>query len=382
MIPYLHPEDITLFTEVCAAMRRVAAEYKLPLKDIKPTPNATLEKSALGYCSTDGVIYLTLRCKDKNGEWTAPRSADSVWDTAAHELAHLRHFNHGPAFQEFEEELKMAMRNRKQNHRDKIIDKLIKLQRQRDSEAKLGNLKAAEAFAAAVNRLLIEYELNPTDIDYARASDDDPIIELSVDLSKYHIEAVKNRVAWQEKLASVVARANLCRILIIPGTNNIIFVGTRSHASVAEYIYGMLVPAAHQLSIAARYEYGKQLKREGRDPKLNRGYRGAWLSAFVDRIRERLEEQRAAIVEEDKKRREEMGEVDPSSTALVRLNGALRKVDDYIDGKFKSRRRYAGALNGGWSGHAEGRAHGKAAADAMPIGRRGVTGGGPRGLLG
>jgi hypothetical protein len=71
------------------------------------------------------------------------------------------------------------------------------------------------------------------------------------------------------------------------------------------------------------------------------------------------------------------------STALIRLNGALQKVNDYIDHRFGKKRTYANPLNGGAAFHAQGNAAGRAAADRMPIGRKGVTGGGgSRGQLG
>ena len=71
----------------------------------------------------------------------------------------------------------------------------------------------------------------------------------------------------------------------------------------------------------------------------------------------------------------ERGEAAPgTSTALIRLGGAIAKVDRYIDDKFR-RRRSASHLkdNGRWND--AGAKAGRAAADAMPIGRKGVGAG-------
>lgn len=71
------------------------------------------------------------------------------------------------------------------------------------------------------------------------------------------------------------------------------------------------------------------------------------------------------------------------SQALMRLDGALVKVTKYIDDKFSGKRKSLHALSTGRSTNAEGRRQGREAADAMPIGRRGVTvGSTPKGFLG
>lgn len=385
----LHPDDLLFFNEVRAAMFRVAKNYALPLRSVEAM--SMPEKSMidrLGDCSATGDIRLVMRAT-VDGRWCeAPRTPERVWETAAHELAHLKHFNHGPSFQEFTLELIMAMRNQTEDHREKVIRKLVKLQAQAQGEKELGNIEAAEAFAGAVNRMLIEYELNPSDIDYARVQQDDPVIELMVDLSKYRIEKKNARSAWQESLARVVAKANLCTWLLRSGSNQIWFVGTRSHATVAEYVYGILVPAAAKMSQTAGGRFRDQLRKQhGIKPSHSvahipeaRGFREAWLNAFVERIAERMDEARRAAV----KAVVDLSDVPGAeSQALMRLDGALVKAQRYVDEKFKSRRRSASMLyrRSGWN--AAGRAAGRAAADAMPIGTRGLNSAasGARGLL-
>jgi len=354
----LHPDDVLLFHEVASAMRRVAKNYDLPLKSVEPAP-APEAPCWLGTCTANGEIHLVLRFT-VGGEWTEPRREEDVWNTAAHELAHLRHFNHGAAFQEFEEELQLAMRHQQVDHRDKVIERLVKMQASRQSEAEIGNSEAAEAFASMINKMLIEYELNPSDLDYARAADRDLVIEMMVDLTKYRIGKKKTRIAWQEELARVVAKAHLCKFLIRSGSNQIWFVGTQSHALVAEYAYGILVPAADKLSWADWHLYHAKYAREGKVNNTH-GFRGAWLTSFVERIASRFAESRAAAVA-----------AAPvcghgASTSLVRLNGALVKAQEYIDGKYGKRRRYSSALNGGSANHEDGRAAGRAAADRMVL---------------
>lgn len=250
--------------------------------------------------------------------------------------------------------------------------------------------KEAEAFAAAINRMLIEYELNPTDIDYARTTADDPVIEARVDLDRFKIDRVKSRVAWQEDLARIVARAHLCTFLLRPGSNQIWFVGTKSHATVAEYVYGTLVPSVIKMSEQARREFRNECRRKCNYTKMDGfpeayGYREAWINAFVRRISERFQEAREAAVREAEERlRAEGAEILPGaeSLALVRLNGAMAKVNRYIDDKFKSKCGRAGSLSGKYRNNEAGAAAGRAAADRMAIGRKAVTSAATRGLIG
>lgn len=377
-IHQLHPDDLLFFEEVAHAMRRVAKDYDLPLRTITayPMPAAGMA-SRMGDCSAVGDIRVVMRCT-VDGKWCdEPLSPDEVWHTAAHELAHLRHFNHGEAFRHFEAELLEAMQHEKKDHRRAVIDKLVKMQRSRQGEAELGNTDAAEAFAAAINRMMIEYELHPSDLDYARASDDDPVIELEVDLSKYRIEKKKSRIAWQQTLARVVADAHLCSFLIAPGTNSVWFVGTRSHATVAEYVYGTLVPAAEKMCTTEYFRYYSHCRFVLGDLSKTHGFKASWLTAFVMRVAERMREARMAAVKE--------AAVDVpggESVALVRLNGALVKVRKYIDDKFKKKGRTT-SLKSLRIKNAAGAEMGRAAADAMPIGRRAISGAtrGARGTL-
>lgn len=376
MITNLHPDDVLFFNDVREAMFRVAKRYELPLRSVAP---ATIPTEGLfdylGRCFSTGDIELVMRATVNGAFCDAPRTPADVWRTAAHELTHLRHMNHGAQFQEFFYELMTAIDNQQVDHKEKMIAKLVKMQASRDGEAALGNTAAAEAFAGAINRMLIEHELSPSDLDYARATDKDPVIELMVDLPKYTILQKRARIAWQECLARIVAKAHLCTFLIRAGSNQIWFVGTKSHATVAEYVYGTLVPAATAMSAKERSKYAYECyTRDGHWRGVN-GFTEAWLDAFIARIGERFQEARTAAVAEVP--------VGSETQALVRLNGALVKVQKYMDDKFSSRRRSGlAALSSGRSTHAEGRARGRAAADKMTIGRRGVTGGAsPRGLL-
>lgn len=385
-IAKLHVDDVLLFNEVRAAMFRIASDYRLPLRTVTPLP---MPKSGmadrLGDCNASGAIRLVMRCT-VDGKWVdAPMSPKEVWDTAAHELAHLKHLNHGPAFQEFNQELIRALDNLRGSVRpdakEKLIDKLQKMQRQRDSEAAIGNSEAAEAFASKINEMLLKHELTESDIESRIIASEEPIIELPWAQAAYGVKKTGARSAWQERLARIVARANLCKFLIRTKSNDIWFVGTKPHAMVAEYTFGVLVAAADKMSFKAGWNFRVELRKKhgiGNQRSLAAhkheafGYRASWLDAFTARIAERFEEARKVAVQDA-----ETVTPGSGSTALIRLDGQLARAQRYVDDKFAGRRSKASAISGRFGSNAAGHAAGRSAADRMVIGRKGVEGSSP-----
>lgn len=239
---------------------------------------------------------------------------------------------------------------------DKILDKLAKLKAAREGEAALGNQAAADAFAQMINSLLLKYELSEADVPLA--PDADPIVERLVDLKANGIGATRVRVGWQECLASIVARAHLCTLLVHPGSNFVTFVGTKGHAAVAEYAYVVLVRSADAMSRRARDDYWREHRRDSDFESGN--FRAAWLRGFIGRIAERFAEQREREVQEA---------ASGVGTALMRLDQALVRAKGYVDDRYKGQK--AAAVRVG-SGCLEGQLEGRKAADRMDIGRRGM----------
>ena len=243
---------------------------------------------------------------------------------------------------------------------EKVLDKLAKLKAARDGEAALGNSAAAEAFAGMINRLLLSHELSETDIPLS--ADQDPILERMVNPADHGYKRVKTRIAWQENLASVVAYAHLCKILVHPGSNLVTFVGTRSHVEIAEYAFVTLLRAAEKMAYEALAKYWRENRHK---PDFESGnYRAAWLRGFIGRIAERFREIRNT----------EVAAATSSSTALVRLNQALVRANDYIKDRYKSKASAVRQRSGSYEGMLEGRK----AANNMDLGRRGVKGGAGR----
>jgi hypothetical protein len=76
---------------------RVARQFELRYRAIE----AESVRSRYGVCYSDGTIRIRLR----HATTRRPLKYSSLVNTLCHELAHIRHFNHGPRFRAFYEQL-------------------------------------------------------------------------------------------------------------------------------------------------------------------------------------------------------------------------------------------------------------------------------------
>ena len=88
-------ERNALLQRLQADAGRIAGHFGLEYRDISAEHPRV--KSRYGVCYQDGRIKIRLN-HAKTGQ---PLKYSSLIDTLCHELAHLRHFNHGPEFKDF-----------------------------------------------------------------------------------------------------------------------------------------------------------------------------------------------------------------------------------------------------------------------------------------
>lgn len=208
---------------------------------------------------------------------------------------------------------------------DKILDKLSKIKAQMESEGELGNEHAAQAFAAKLQELLLRHKLSIADVPGQVTSTKPPeIIETYVENSQDGFKYVGRRQSWSEVLASIVAAAYSCKILVTAKSNSIWFVGVSEDTKVAEFVFVKLWRLADKLAWTANRTYRKKLRDQGRGVGSggNSGFRQAFLTGFVRRMRDRLEEQRAKILSTE------------TSTALVPLKNLDMAISKFIDEKY------------------------------------------------
>jgi len=252
------------------------------------------------------------------------------------------------------------MNNNKVNN--PMIEKLHKLKAHAESAAKIGNEAEAQAFAAMFQQLLLKHKLGATDIEFDAELRDEKISRQWVDWEAQSVKVRKNRVLWIEQLASIVARAYFCRILVLPGSSNIELVGEASNVEVAEYVLVTLVRLADRMS---KLERDKVYRR---DRAAADGFRQSFLNGFINRLAIRLKEELAQAVRD-------AGPV--SSTALVRVSRSEAAVIKFMDDLKKSKDiKNASRISGGRRRvNVEGYARGQEVANGMDIRGRAVKSG-------
>lgn len=200
----------------------------------------------------------------------------------------------------------------------KILDKIKKLHLKALSCEEIGSEHEAQAFAEMVNRMLNEHRLSLTDIQFEEKRKSEPVDSHYVDWEGHGIRTRAARIQWIEKLASFVARAHTCQIMIVPKSSRVVLVGTQTNREIAEYILVTLVRSAEKIADVEYVKYYYAMRDAYGDPTLARGFRAAFLLGFVDRIAARLAEEKNRMEHND------------GSTALVRFNSELADVAAYM----------------------------------------------------
>lgn len=235
---------------------------------------------------------------------------------------------------------------------DKILDKLQKIKRHMDSAKEIGNIAEAEVFAGVLQKLLLKHKLDMSDIEFETFEKEQPVAEYFVNWRKHDIKPKRQRIKWVETLASVIAKAHFCRILVHPKSNFITLVGRHEDAAVAEFMLVTLYRAADKMSEKADYHHRLECKRERRE--IGHGFRESWLAAFVTRLMNRYQEERGSHRE---------------STMLVRINRAEKSVEDFIRQGQENKEigKKSTALKSSGVYHAEGYRQGHAAAEKIDL---------------
>lgn len=243
--------------------------------------------------------------------------------------------------------------------RDKLLDRIRKLHAKAESARALGNDAEALAFAAGVQKMLAKYKLNMSELEMQTLDRVEPIGQSTV-----AGEGKSKRVGWAELLASVVARAHYCRILVLPNSDSLVLVGRPTDRQVAEFVFTTLRRTADENSDRdARAFRRKQRATAGSTTGAARDFRAAWLDAFVARISERYEAEREQLRVEAAK----------AGTSLVRLDNALAQVNAHMQAMGTRRVKVAGVRA---SANSAGRALGRAAGNAANIRGTGLGAGG------
>lgn len=128
---------------------------------------------------------------------------------------------------------------------ERIIDKVQKLKAHAESAEAIGNEAEAQAFAALYQRLMLQHNLEMSDLEFASLDVEDPIEWHPVDYKKYNIKQTASQ-PWMVRLANLVMKAHNCRSVRTNRTNLISIIGRKSDAQVAEWMYVTLIRACQR----------------------------------------------------------------------------------------------------------------------------------------
>jgi hypothetical protein len=272
------------------------------------------------------------------------------------------------------------------DRRQKAIDRATKLRASMQSERELGNDAAAQAFASAMSRMLLEHELLNSDLDQHEHEGamkvEEPIIERQVSFESMGVKTVARSNASLTHLAQVVGQAHLAKILVSRRSNALWFVGTALACETSEFMLSTLWRSLGKLARSS-YKQAAPAQRAlqmavGTRPESSQVYTQSFKQAFICHLAIRYKEELDATVTRFDTVHAEAAEAEantaPQQTGLMVVNNAIARVQSYVDSKYGKPRRGRGG-RGSSSYSSLGSAAGRAAANGVNLRANGLGSG-------
>ena len=231
---------------------------------------------------------------------------------------------------------------------NKLMETIKKLLTHSESAAQIGNQAEAAAFMNKVNKLTLKHKISLAEVNTFDPDNTDASIKSAlVDYVEHGLPKLKRAAKYIWDLARVISKANNCRHLVMPGSNNIWFCGRSSDREIASH---MFVIAYRTLLTDCVTEYRKadaNARRLGMRSEMMAGWRNSFRAGFVSAIAARLEESR----------QEMQKTTTPETFALITTN-QLVAVDDFMKRYTGSARRLSGSRSNNEYGSRAGKASG------------------------
>lgn len=219
------------------------------------------------------------------------------------------------------------------------LERLISVERSKRAVGEQGDiasLNEAEAFADKIQQLLLQHNLTISEVEFVAEQRNNPVGAELWDPASYGTKQLNRRSQWREELAAVVAHAHLCRLLVLPGSNVLFFVGREADRKCGAYAYGMLVHFAEKHSRSERRRIRRELRHKGESTAAAYGWREAWLRGFTLRVAERYRAmERAAVLQATQQAqaiaRLQGGGTAPGGALVRRLEDVRQAAKDFVD---------------------------------------------------
>lgn len=228
---------------------------------------------------------------------------------------------------------------------DKIMSKIKKLKALYEGAKKIGSEGEAQAAAAVLNKLLLQYNLSIDEVDL-NDKPKDPIGHEVI--SGFEYKSIGGE--WENRLTSVLCRHNLCSCYVYGSSyKRLLIVGTRENLEMVKWMLAMLKERYVAFSKAAYKEY-----KESYDYRYTRygkeRFQRSYLLGCAEGLDAKLREEREREKREDEKFATQV------TALVVQTDGALKA---YVAEQFgKTGHRTGGHTNAPTArsqGYAEGR---------------------------
>lgn len=254
---------------------------------------------------------------------------------------------------------------------DRLLEKLLKIKAMAEGAAAIKSEAEAQAFADMLNALLHKHKLEMSDLEFADLEKTEPVErdtwnDYNKRVTLMHDAGVRHRkirVDWMERLASAIARAHCCRIIVVASSSVVQLVGRRSDRAVAEYMIITLTRAAQDLAKKEHGKYSWEIYQRDGNCRAANGFKAAFLRSFVLRLIERFDEL---------KRQRTEGNTS-TSTALVRIDREQKAADDFMKNLQDAKDvRDAPGLRRHVEYHGEGVQRGRRLAEGVDLGGKAI----------
>lgn len=167
---------------------------------------------------------------------------------------------------------------------DKILDKIRKLIRLKESASKIGSEGEANAAAAAVNKLLTEYNLSLMEVAEEETA---PVLNIT-ESSRFSYQDVYGNI-WKRDLLRIISEYNYCQILLYSGTTYMVVLGTKENASVVIALYNYLRVAFKSLAVDRHREFIRGKRGYYCTQKFKKNYIRSYLLGCCTGLRSQFE---------------------------------------------------------------------------------------------
>lgn len=168
---------------------------------------------------------------------------------------------------------------------DKILDKIRKLIRLKESAKKIGSEGEANAAAAAVNRLLTEYNLSLMEV--AEEAGTASALTVSESLKISYQDTYGN--IWKRDLLRIISEYNYCQILLYSGSTHMVVLGTKENASVVIALFNYLRSAFKHLAADRHSEFIKGKRGYYCTQKFKKSYIRSYLLGCCTGLRKQYQ---------------------------------------------------------------------------------------------